>query len=313
MFKVVKTDAIIPVLDQYTALFDGLDVEFVPAPCETEDDLIAACRDADAMLVLKEPVTARVIAALERCKVISRFGSGVDNIDVEAAKAAGIDVKIVLDASVEEVSTHGVAMILALVRRLPRYDRSIRNGVYSALRDGSSIRRTSAMTVGLIGLGRIGGLTARKLAPFNFTLWGYDPYASDEQLRELGVERRSLDEIIAGADVISLHSPLTPETANILNADRIASMKQDAIVVNVSRGGLLDEAALAAALTDGKLAGAGLDAFAVEPLPDDSPLRAAPNVLLSPHAAFCSQEAFREVVFKAFDNVAKALRDQPHE
>jgi D-3-phosphoglycerate dehydrogenase len=311
MPKVVKTDAIIPVLDQYIALFDGLDVEFVSAPCETEDDLIAACRDADAMLVLKEPVTARVIAALDKCKVISRFGSGVDNIDVDAAKAAGIDVNIVPDASVEEVSTHAVAMILALVRRLPRYDRSIRNGVYSALRDGGSIRRTNAMTVGLIGLGRIGALAARKLAPFNFTLWGYDPYASDDQLRALGVERRSLGEIVAGADVISLHSPLTPETADILNADRIAAMKQDAIVVNVSRGGLLDEAALAAALTDGKLAGAGLDAFAVEPLPDDSPLRTAPNVLLSPHAAFCSQEAFHEVVFKAFDNVAKALRGQP--
>lgn len=313
MIKVVKTDAIIPVLDRYTALFDGLDIDFVTAPCETEDELIAACRDAHAMLVLKEPVTARVIGALERCRVISRFGSGVDNIDVDAATAAGIDVKIVPDASVEEVSTHAVAMILALVRRLPRYDRSIRNGVYSALRDGGSIRRTNAMTVGLVGIGRIGALAARKLAPFGFTLWGHDPYASDEQLRALGVERRALDDIVAGADVVSLHAPLTSETANILSAERIAAMKQDAIVVNVSRGGLLDETALAAALSAGRLAGAGLDAFAIEPLPDDSPLRAAPDLLLSPHAAFCSQEAFHEVVFKAFDNVAKAFRSSVRE
>lgn len=309
MVKVVKTDAIIPVLDRYTAVFEGLGVEFIAAPCETEEDLIRECADADALLVLKEPVTARVIAALTKCKVISRFGSGVDNIDVAAAKAAGIEVAIVPDASVEEVSTHAVAMILALVRRLPHYDRAIRDGVYSALRDGAGIRRTSAMTIGLIGLGRIGAMTARKLSAFGFRLWAHDPHASDDQFREIGVERRGFDEIIGQADVISLHTPLTPETAGIIGEREIAAMKDGAIVVNVSRGGLIDEPALAAALSAGKLAGAGLDAYAVEPLPLDSPLREAPHLLLSPHAGFCSQEAFHEVCFRTFDNVAKLFRD----
>jgi D-3-phosphoglycerate dehydrogenase / 2-oxoglutarate reductase len=308
MFKVVKTDSIIPVVDRYTAVFDGLGVNFVAAPCETEDDLIRECADADALLVLKEPITARVIASLRHCRVISRFGAGVDNIDVAAAKAAGIPVAIVPDASVEEVSTHAVAMILALVRRLPRYDRAIREGFYSALRDGGGIRRTNSMSVGLLGLGRIGAMTARKLSVFGFTLWAHDPYASDAALSAAGVERRPLDEIVAKADVISLHVPLTAETANLINASRLEAMKQDAILVNVSRGGLIDETALARLLRAGKLAGAGIDAFAQEPLPSDSSLRDAPNTLLSPHAAFCSREAFHEVCFKAFDNAAKAFR-----
>jgi phosphoglycerate dehydrogenase-like enzyme len=260
------------------------------------------------MLVLKEPITAHVINSLKRCKVISRFGAGVDNIDLAAAKAAGIEVATVPDASVEEVSTHAVAMILALIRRLPRYDRSIRGGSYSAIRDGGSIRRTNSMTVGLIGLGRIGSMTARKLAAFGFTLWGFDPYATDEHLRAAGVVRRELDHIIREADVLSLHVPLTPETAGILNATRLQGMKQDAILVNVSRGGLVDEATLARLLCEGKLAGAGIDAFAVEPLSEDSPLRSAPNTLLSPHAAFLSREAFHDVCFTAFDNVGKVFR-----
>lgn len=310
MVKVVKTDAIIPVLDRYTAAFDGLGLDFVAIPCETEDALIRECADAHALLVLKEPITARVIGALKNCKVISRFGSGVDNIDVDAARAAGIEVAVVADASVEEVSTHAVAMILALVRRLPHYDRAIREGIYSALRDGAGIRRTSAITVGLIGLGRIGAMTARKLSAFDFKIWAHDPHASDEQFVHHGVERRPFDEIIANADVISLHTPLTPETAGIIGADQLAAMKDGAILVNVSRGGLVDEEALAQALSAGKLAGAGLDAYAVEPLPADSPLRAAPSLLLSPHAAFCSQEAFHEVCFRAFENVARVFRNE---
>lgn len=308
MIKVVKTDSIIPVLDRYIAAFDGLGIDFVAKACETEDELIAECADADALLVLKEPITARVIASLKNCKVISRFGAGVDNIDTAAAKAAGIPVAIVADASVEEVSTHAVAMILALVRRLPRYDQAIREGHYNALRDGGAIRRTDAMTIGLLGLGRIGAMAAQKLAAFGFTLWGHDPYASDEQFRAAGVERRPIDEIIAAADVITLHTPLTAETANLLDRSRIRAMKPGAFIVNVSRGGLIDEAALVDALTDGHIAGAGLDTFAIEPLPADSPLRQAPNALLSPHAAFCSQEAFHEVCLKAFDNVASVFR-----
>lgn len=308
--KVVKTDAIVPVSERYTSIFDGLDIEFVESPCETEDDLIRACADADAMLILKEPVTARVIASLQRCKVISRFGAGVDTIDVEAAKAAGIAVRNVVDGSVEEVSTHAVAMILALVRRLPRYDRSVRDGFYDAMREGRGLRRTGEMTVGLVGLGRIGAMTAQKLMPFQFRILAHDPYASDEQMRAAGAERRDLDEIIAEADVISLHTPLTPETTNIIDAGRLNAMKPGAMIVNVSRGGLIDEAALAPLLADGRIGGAGLDVFAVEPLPMDSPLRETPNTLLSPHAAFCSFEAFDDVMTKAFRNVALVLAER---
>jgi D-3-phosphoglycerate dehydrogenase len=306
MWTVIKTDTIIPVLDRYRAVFDGLDVDFREVASETEDALIANCQDADALLVLKEPITARVLNALPKLKIVSRFGAGLDNIDVDAARKAGIAVASVPDASTDEVATHAVAMILALVRRLPRYDRSIRDGRWSALAEGRDIRRASEMVVGIVGLGRIGSSAARKLAAFGFRLWGYDPVASDEAFAAAGIERKSLDEIVIGADVVSLHVPLTPQTSNLFDAARLDAMKPGAILVNVSRGGLVDDNHLGKLLSEGKLAGAGLDAFQHEPLPADSPLRDAPNLLMSPHAAFCSQEAFHDVCFGAFDQVAKA-------
>lgn len=309
MIKVVKTDNIIPVLDEFTSVFNGLDVDFVCEHCETEEDLIRVCADADGILTVKEPFTANVIASLSRCKVISRFGIGLDNIDLEAARASGIVVANVPDGGVEEVSTHAVAMILALIRRLPHYDRAVRDGEFQGMRIGAPIRRTTKMTVGLIGLGRIGAMTARKLSAFGFTLWGYDPHVSDAVFADCGIERRPLDDIIAQADVLSFHTPLTPETAGLIDAARIQAMKPGAILVNVSRGGLVDEVALARALTEGKLAGAGIDTFAIEPLPADSPLRTAPHLLLSPHAASISQDSVHDTCFKAFVNVAKVFSD----
>ena len=307
MIKVVKADAIVPTLEEYLAAFDGLDVNFLSQPCETEEDLIRVCADADAVLTVKEPFTAKVIASLNKCKVISKFGIGLDNIDLEAAKAAGIVVANVPDGGVEEVSTHAVAMILALIRRLPQYDAAVREGEFRGMPIGAPIRRTTHMTAGLIGLGRIGAMTARKLSAFGFTLWGYDPHVDDATFADYGIERRSLDDIIAQADVLSLHTPLTPETAGLIDAARIGAMKPGAILVNVSRGGLVDEVALARALTEGKLAGAGIDTFAIEPLPADSPLRTAPHLLLSPHAASISQDSVRDTCFRAFANVARVF------
>lgn len=307
MMKVVKTDRIVPVTEQYTSMFDGLDVEFVARPCDTEDELIEACADADAILTMAEKFTARVIAELKKCKIISRFGAGVDTVDVAAAKAVGIVVANVPHGSDEEVSSHAVAMMLALTRRLPQFDKSVRKGGWSAKEVGAGMHRTGAMTVGLIGLGNIGGLAAQKLAPFKFTLWGFDPHVSDERFDQLSVERRPFEDIIAAADILTLHVPLTDDTHNMISARRLASMKPGAILVNVSRGGLVDENALAQCLIDGKLGGAGIDVFSVEPLSAESPLRNAPNLLMSPHAAWCAEEAFHDVIIGAYDNVVRVL------
>lgn len=312
MFKVVKTDdAILPSTTKDREVFDGLDVDFVEATLLEEDELINHCADAFGLIVLRENITERVIRALPHCKVISRMGVGVENVDVAAATRAGIKVTNVPDANVDEVSSHALAMMLSLARNLPRFDAGIREGRYSWRIDGQGLRRMSAMTLGLIGFGNIGRETARKAQVFGFKLMAYDPGLSDEAIRSAGAQPATLDEIIQCADVLSLHVPLNPSTADILNAERIAAMKPGAILINVSRGGLVDEEALADALRSEHLRGAGFDAFRREPLEQDSPLLSAPNILLSPHGAHYSREAIAETSEKAFLNVAEMIRGRP--
>jgi D-3-phosphoglycerate dehydrogenase len=312
MFKIVKTDdAILPSTAADRAAFDGLDVDFVEKTLLAEDDLIAQCADAFGLIVLRENITARVIASLPKCKVISRMGVGVENVDVAAATKAGIKVANVPDANVDEVSSHAMAMILSLTRNLTQLDAGIRAGRYSWQIDGQGLRRMSTMVLGLIGFGNIGRETARKAQAFGFKLIVYDPGVSDEAILSAGARPASLDEIIRTADIISLHTPLTASTADIIDAERIAAMKPGAILINVSRGGLVDEIALADALHSKHLRGAGFDAFRKEPLDLDSPLRSAPNILLSPHGAHYSREAIAETSSKAFLNVAEMIRGRP--
>jgi D-3-phosphoglycerate dehydrogenase len=307
---VVKTDGLLAVEAEQMSYLEGLDVEFVEKECLTEEALIAACSQADAILALREPFTERVIKELKKCRVISRFGVGLDSIDVPAATRAGIRVTNVPDSNIDEVSTHALAMILGLLRKLKTFDRAVRAGRWDSLTDGAGVRRLNQLTLGIIGFGRVGREVARKAKPFGLIVAAYDPYLTPEAIAAHVVAPMALEEIVESADVLSLHVPLTPETANLLNAERISRMKPGSFLVNVSRGGLVDEEALCAALHSGHLAGAGIDTVAREPMPPHHCLLAFNDVYLSPHAAHYSQSSYAEVRSKAFADVARVLRGE---
>jgi D-3-phosphoglycerate dehydrogenase len=311
--RVVKTDGgFLPLEDEDRALFAGLGARLDELDCPTEEALLEHCADASGLLVLREPITARVLDGLPVCRVVTRFGVGVETVDVLAARERGVQVTNVPDANYEEVAAHALAMILALCRRLFPFDRAARAGTWRAAQVGAGIRRLDRLQLGIVGLGRNGGRLATMASGLGLsTIVAHDPLKSDAEIGSSGARAVSLNELLASSDVVSLHTPLTPETRHMIDARAIATMKEGAILVNVSRGGLIDEAALSRALETGRLGGAGLDAFETEPLPTTSTLVGLENVILTPHAAHYSQESLRETVRKACEDTARVLRGEP--
>lgn len=274
--------------------------------CESQAEFEQLAPGAEVLLVNAiAPIDARLIASLDHCKAIVRYGTGVNNVDLEAAAAAGIAIANVLDASVEEVANHALALALALLRRVLPIHRATAAGEWPipAIR---GTRRFSTLTAGIVGIGRIGAATAARFEALGFTVVANDPLARNAPWPLL-----PLDRLLEQADVVSLHLPLAQETRHLLGAAQLGRMKPGAILVNVSRGGLVDEEAVADRLAQGSLAGAGLDVFEDEPLSADHPLCSAPNALLTPHIAWYSEEASREVQYKAAQEAARALAGQP--
>lgn len=307
----LKTDDAVPFGPPELALLHQGGVELLEHPCPTEEELIEHAADADALMVVGEPVTARVIDALRRCRVIARFGSGLDNVDIEAATQRGIQVTYVPAASVEEVSDHTIAMLLTLARRLPALDASVRRGEWAIPHELPRFRRLRGQTLGILGVGRIGSAVAAKAKALGLRTVAYDPYADPEILASAGVRPLPLDELLAVSDHVSVHTPLTPETRHLIGARELALMKPSAALVNVARGGVVDQVALAAALSRGRLAGVGLDVLEQEPPDPDEPLLSMPNVLLSPHAAHHSQESMDDLRHSVIADVSAVLAGRP--
>jgi D-3-phosphoglycerate dehydrogenase len=239
--------------------------------------------------------------------VVGRAGVGVDNIDLVACTERGIAVCNAPAGNTVAAAELTLALMLAAVRRVAAADASVRSGAWA--RSGFQGAELRGRTLGLIGCGRIGGEVARRCRVFGMRVIAFDPYLTEERAEELRVERASLDEVIAQADVLSLHVPLTDDTRGMIDADTLRGMKQGAFVVNVARGGVVDEGALAHALTVGHLAGAALDVFSDEPLASDSPLRAAPNLVLTPHLGASTAEAQQLVATEIAEAVRAALAD----
>src|SRR5499427_9008732 len=269
-------------------------------------DILAVARDADAILVTYAKLPGELLRQLTRCKAIGRFGLGVDNIDLPAAKALGIAVNYVPDYCLREVSDQAMALLLALARKITLSNALVQSGRWDVA-PIVPLRRLEGQILGLIGFGNIPRALAPKAKAFGLKVLAHDPYVAKDALHAAGVEGVSFDDLLARSDFISVHAPLLPATRGLMNAAAFSKMKKGAFVINTARGPLVDEAALVAALDSGHLGGAALDVVATEPLAKDSPLIGRDNVILTPHTAFYSVEALEELQTKCASDVARVL------
>lgn len=304
------TDTIFPSLDPTKGELAHLNPEYRMAKSPSADDILAVARDADAILVTYAKLTADLIGQLARCRSIGRFGMGVDNIDLAAAGARGITVNYVPDYGVREVSDHAMALLLALIRKIPLSNALVQAGRWE-MPAVVPIHRIEGRVLGIVGFGLIGRALAPKAQAFGMRVVAHDPYVSADALRAAGVEGAEFDELLKVSDYVSIHAPLVPATRGLFNAAAFARMKRGALLVNTARGPLIDEAALLAALDQGQLAGAALDVVATEPLPKDSPLLGRDNLILTPHTAFYSIESLNDLQTKCARDVASVLEGKP--
>lgn len=303
---IAVTDSVFPSLDPAKAALKRIDPELRMAKSASADDILAVARDADAILVTYAKLTAELIGQLGKCKAIGRFGMGVDNIDLPAAAKAGITVTYVPDYGVREVSDHAMAMLLAMIRKIPLSNTLVQAGRWE-MPAVVPIHRVEGRTLGLLGFGHIGRALAPKAQAFGLNVIAHDPFVRPDALKAAKVEGVDLDTLLSRSDYLSVHAPLTPQTRGLFNAATFAKMKRGALLVNTARGPLVDEEALLAALKSGQLGGAALDVVTTEPLPKDSALIGHDNLILSPHTAFYSVEALEELQTKCAADVARVL------
>lgn len=305
------------------ALFAGMaspeqaaELEVVTYGGTNREDLLEAVKAADAIIgdyTFKTGMDERVMDTAAPCLLIQQPSTGYQHIDIDAAAANGIPVANAAGANTEPVAEHTLMCILACLKKLMLADGKTRRVEWA--QDEMSehgVFELMNKTLGIIGMGRIGREVARRALPFGCRIIYYDPVRLDPAVeQELAASFRELDQLVGESDVISVHTPYTPETDNLLSSERIAAMKQNAVVVNVARGAVIDESALASALREGRLAGAALDVFAEEPITRDNPLLGAPNTILTPHIAGATNESRLRIITLAINNVLSALRGEP--
>jgi len=305
-FRVVITDFTDSDQHLEAAVFaeSGLDIELTKAAAG--EDLAEVTAKADALLVQFATIDAGLIAGLEQCKVISRYGIGVDMIDLDAAAAAGIPVANVPDFCIDEVSTQTVGFLIDLNRHTIALEHHVRSGGWgSRPAPCPAPRRLAGQVLGVIGLGAIGREVARKSAALGLTVIAHDPYLTSAPTPDVSLV--GLDELLGQSDYVSLHCPLVPETRGLIGAAQLGRMRSTAFLLNLSRGPVVDQAALVSALTDGTIAGAALDVLAVEPPVPDDPLLSLPNVLITPHTSSWSAESSDQLRRDAAHNIVESL------
>jgi len=287
--KVLVTDYVWDSLDVERGILGHL-AELGAVQAKKPEEFLPQAADCDALLnTYAGPITAEAMAKMPKCRIIARYGIGVDTIDLEAATAAGIIVTNNPTYCIEEVSEHAMALLLACVRKIAFYDRQVRAGVW-AVSPGKPIFRVAGSTLGLVGFGNIARQVAVRAAAFGMRVLYADPFVKQGQFDAPG-EKVELDRLLAEADFVSLHPPLTPETRKLVNDAALAKMKPTAFLINCARGPVVDTEALVRALDAKRIAGAALDTVDPEPLPDPHPLRGRENVIFAPHAAWYSEQA----------------------
>ena len=304
-YTVAVADSVFPNLDPARAVLATIGAELELAPEASPAAILEVAFGADALLVTHAKITAEMIRQMPKCRIISRFGIGVDNVDLDAATAAKIVVTKVPDYCIDEVSDHAMALLLAAVRKIPMATAQVHGGTWK-MPNVVPIHRLRGSVLGLVGFGRIPQLVAPKAQAFGLKVVAYDPYVPAEVFAKAGVERVEFAALLQMSDYVSIHSPLTPDTRGLFNADAFGKMKKTAYVVNTARGPIIDEAALAAALDAGQIAGAALDVMTTEP-PTGSPLIGHPKVIITPHTSFYSEESLVELQTKAAQEVVAVL------
>ena len=306
---VAVTDSVFPNLDPAQKVLAQIGAELRLAAQATPDAILEVARAADAVLTTYAKMPAQVITQLTRCRIIARFGIGVDNVDIPAATSHGIIVTRVPDYCLDEVSDHAMGLLLALARKIPSSNARTHAGRWE-MKAVTPIHRLRGTVLGLVGFGQIAQLIAPKAQAFGMRVVAYDPYVQDGVFASAGVARVDFDELVRVSDYISIHTPLIPATYHLFGAEVFPRMKPGAYLINTARGPIVDEAALARALDLKQLAGAALDVMEQEP-PVNSSLFGRDNVILTPHTSFYSEESLVDLQIKAAEEVLRVLTGKP--
>ncbi len=307
-YLIVVTDDRYGNYDEEREVLKRIGAELKITNCSSESEVIDVVRDADGVLVNLAPITKRVIDAMNKCRVISRYGVGYDNVDVEAATDRGIWVARVPDYSFEDVSDHALALLLGAVRKIVYKDRKIREGKWN-IREEQPIFRVRGRVLGLIGYGAIARTLHRKVSGLGLSeVLVYDPFVDESIIKQAGAKKVPFEDVLKRSDYISIHVPLNSDTKHMFSKNEFSLMKSNAIVVNTSRGPVIDEKALINALRSGVISYACLDVFETEPLPEGHPLKSLDNVILTDHTGYYSEESLVELKTKAARNIVEVLK-----
>lgn len=284
------TDSGFPDLAPEKSVLEPLGFSFVAGQCKTAEEVAELCREADAILTQWAPVTAEAIDKLEKCQVIVRYGIGVDNVDLEAARRKNIPVVNVPDYAVEEVADHTLSLLLSIVRKIPQIVQRVRDGIWE-ISPCRPIVGLQDKVIGVAGFGNIARAVVRRAQSFGMTAIGYDPFVDEAEFARLGAEKADWETLLERSDILSVHMPLTQHTKHAFNADAFRTMKPTSFLVNTSRGGTVDTEALIEALANGDIAGAALDVLEREPIPADSPLLRMEQCIVTSHCAWYSENS----------------------
>lgn len=310
-FKVVITDHEYETVEEEKKILEANDCEVFDCQYRNADDIIRIAKDADALIVQFSDMSKKVIDELKKCKVIAKYAMGYDGIDLQAAADKGIYVCNVRDYCYEEVSTHALALLLEFARRVEKYNAWTHKGHWYAM--PGEQHRLKNQVIGVIGFGKIARSYIDKIKPLCDNIWVYDTFICDEEIREYGVIPKSLDEIYANADYISIHCPLTDETKYMFNRKTFKKMKNTAVLINVGRGAIVSEKDLVWALKNQEIGGAALDVLEEEPTSPNNPLFGFDNVIITPHTAWYSEESQKTLQITPAQEVLRVLHgEKPH-
>ena len=306
-FKVVLTDNIFPDLDIEREMLAQIDAELIEV---TDPSALAnEVKDADAIINTYAELDAEIIGGMEKCRMIIRNGIGVNTIDVDACNEKGIMVGNIPTYCIEEVATHAIALMLTLNRKIFLYNKSVRSGVWD-VKKGTPIQSVVGATLGLVGFGRIPRLINERALALGMKVLAYDPFVSAEDAAAVGAEKAEIDEIISNSDVISIHCPLTPDTRGMFNYEAFKAMKNSAYILNTARGPVINEADLVRALEENLIGGAGLDVLMEDRGHEEHPLYAFDNVIITPHAAWYSEQSILRRRTQTVESVMEVLQDR---